>query len=585
MTPEQIGRMLAEFERRLARVENSPRLSHAALDNTNLVVKDALGTVRGRVGMQDDGTIGLIAVDGPAPGAPSAPVVTSSIGGLRVVWDGTLADGNPLPSDFDHIAVHVATSSGFTPSAATFVGTITKAGDGGMLPVIPLPYQAHYVRLTAVNTSAAVSDPSEETAATPTQVEGADLQAGSVTAGAIAAGAVTAEKLEAVLQLATRLVAGDPDGARVELNEDGLRVYNDTDELVIRFDAADGDATFTGTITGSTVTGGLIQTALSGARITLNEANANEIIIYNEDDVAIGELSPQGLLVKGESGAVMWLNPNLPYPAVQLYNSSGSNVAAVAVSELTPGDANLELVSGTFPANGYTKMLWRSGLFRDAAVIERLALDSTPPLRVIGGRIFMDGTLANLGYVNQDNTAQNTSYIVEPNLATLGNGRLAMTPPASTFSGLYVQAASAHTGPLLRLYRDTDKFSVDKDGNTSVAGRVKPFTGESGTLSLQSGWTNYDATNYGTATVRKSANGTAYLFGRLQAGTATNGTLVATLPNSSYWPLVRHPFPHRAPQGGVDVTLLVNEIGELRIYDISGTVTNLSLAGISWPLW
>ncbi|WP_206281514.1 hypothetical protein, partial [Streptomyces prasinopilosus] len=207
-----IGRKIADLEARLARVENSPRLSHAALDNANIVVKDQAGAVRGRIGMQPDGTIGLIAVDGPAPTAPTAPVVTSTIGGLRVVWDGTLASGQPLPADFDHVAVHVSTTAAFTPSAATYAGTITRAGDGGMLPVLPLPYVPHYVRLTAVNTSAVAGDPSEETTATPIKVDGPDLKAGSVTAGAIQAGAVTAEKLEAILQLVTRLVAGNPAG-------------------------------------------------------------------------------------------------------------------------------------------------------------------------------------------------------------------------------------------------------------------------------------------------------------------------------------------------------------------------------------
>ncbi|WP_329474241.1 hypothetical protein OIE75_41370 (plasmid) [Streptomyces sp. NBC_01723] len=226
-------------------------------------------------------------------------------------------------------------------------------------------------------------------------------------------------------------------------------------------------------INGKTITGALIQTDTTGERITLNEGDANKILGYNADNVTVNELSARGLLVKGETGAVMWLNPNLAYPAMQLYNASGSNVAAVAVSEPATGDANLELVSGTFPANGYTKMLWRAGLFRDAAIMERLALDSTPPSRVIGGRIYMDGTLANFSYVNQDATAQNTSYIVEPNLATLGNGRLAVVPPASAFSGFYLEAATAHTGFLLRLLRDAaNRFTVDKDGNTVIAGMM-----------------------------------------------------------------------------------------------------------------
>ncbi|CAL9666560.1 hypothetical protein SUDANB145_07190 (plasmid) [Streptomyces sp. enrichment culture] len=322
-----IGRKLQDLEARIARVEASPRLSHAALDNTSIVVNDGSGQVRGRIGMQPDGTLGLIAVDGPAPTAPTAPLVTSTIGGLRVVWDGTLADGSALPADFDHVAVHISTVSGFEPSAATFVGTITKAGDGGMLPVLPLPYAAHYVRLASVNTSGNIGDPSEETAATPLKVEhyGPDLQAGSVTAAAIQAGAVTAEKLEAVLQLVTRLVAGDPAAARVELNGDGLRVYNDSGELTIRFDAADGSAAFTGTITGSTITGGLIQTSATGPRIGLNEGGLNKILVHDAANTAIGEISAAGMGVKGTTGAILWLDPNSTYPTLRMSNASQSN--------------------------------------------------------------------------------------------------------------------------------------------------------------------------------------------------------------------------------------------------------------------
>ncbi|MFE0206986.1 hypothetical protein [Streptomyces sp. NPDC058985] len=255
----------------------------------------------------------------------------------------------------------------------------------------------------------------------------------------------------------------------------------------VKLDAAaiTGKTITGGEINGTTITGALIQTALSGERITLNEGDANKILGYNADNVTVNELSARGLLVKGETGAVMWLNPNLDYPAIQLYNASGTSNATVAVSELTAGDANIEMVSGPFPANGYTKMLWRSGLFRDATVIERVAVDATPAPRVIGGRIYMDGTLANLSYINQDNTALNTSYIVEPNLATLGNGRLAVVSPASAFSGIYLEAATAHTGFLLRLLRDAaNRFTVDKDGNTNIAGMMTAGNIVTGTTTI-----------------------------------------------------------------------------------------------------
>lgn len=590
-----IGRELQALRRRIDDVERSARLSRASLDNTSIVVKDADGTVKGHIGMQADGTVGLVTQDGPAPGAPTAPIVTSTIGGLAVTWDGALADGSPLPADFDHVAVHISISSGFTPSAATFVGTITRSGDGGMLPVIPLPYEQHYVVLLAVNTSGIASDPSAETSATPLQVDGPDLSAGSVTAATIAVGAVTAEKLEAILELATRLVAGDPDGARVELNEDGLRVYDASGTLVIRFDSADGSAAFTGSITGSTVsgstvTGGLIQTATSGERITFNEANQNKIIVYNSSGTAINELSSRGLLVKGTSGAVVSLNPNTTYPQLKLGNSGGTNQALAQVVETVTGDANMELVSGTFTGNGYTDMVWRAFLARDFFAIDRLRA-SDPNNTQIGGRISLHETSATIGLNNTSDTTQVTSVTVETNLAYVSNGRFQVLPPASTNSMIYGNAATGHTGNLLRLaVNAVDAFKVDASGNTTatgdviVTGRVKPSTTESANLTLQNSWTNYAASTYGTAQVRKTADGMAYLVGRVNAGTATSGTRIATIP-SGFWPLIRHAFPWRTPQATGNCSLLVNELGEVLIYDISGTISNVSFSGMIWPLF
>lgn len=463
-----IGKKLHELEQRLARVENSPRLSHASLDNTNIVVKDDAGAVRGRIGMQPDGTLGLIAVDGPAPGAPSAPMVTPSLGGLRIVWDGTLADGSTLPADFDHIAVHVATTSGFTPSAATFVGTITRSGDGGMLPVTPLPYQAHTVLLVAVNSSGIGGPPSAETTATPLKVDGPDLTAGSVTAAAIQAGAVTADKLEAILQLVTRLVAGDPAGARVELNEDGLRVYNGSGELVIRFDAADGSGVFTGAITGSTVTGGLIQTATSGPRVTVNEGGTNRILVY-DDTRAVAELSASGLGLVGTNGALMVLDPDALYPTLRLTNAAGTNEAVINVVEATAGSADLGLNSGKFTGSGFDDMKWRNFFGKDFWVAERIR-DSNQST-IIGGRVQLTATGAAFGYRNATDTTQENNLSLVAGYALLNGGRLEILPPASANPGLSLNAASGHTGHLLRLLlAGTEKFAVDKDGNLTVAG-------------------------------------------------------------------------------------------------------------------
>lgn len=487
-----IGQKLQQLEARLAKMERSARLSHASLDGTALVVKDTAGAVRGHIGMQADGTVGLVAENGPAPGAPTAPLVTPSLGGLRVVWDGNLADGSPLPADFDHVAVHISTSSGFTPSTATFAGTITRSGDGGMLPVTPLPYQAHYVRLVAVNTSAAESSPSTETSATPLKVDGPDLTAGSVTAAAIQAGAVTADKLEAILQLVTRIVAGNPTGARVELNEDGLRVYNGSGVLVIRFDAADGSGVFTGTITGSTITGGIvngavIQTDTSGERITLNEADANKVLVYDATR-AVAELSALGLSLVGSGGAKMVLDPNAMYPTLRLTNAAGTNEAIINVVETDPGEADLGLNSGKFTASGFD-WKWRTFFGGDFWVAERVR--DTAPNTNVGGRVALGPTNATIGYNDSTNAAAGSNLTFASGVAQLLGGRLEIIPNASGSSALYVNAASGYTGNLLRLLLNAvEKFRVDKDGNVTAAGDITstPVTTTTG-LTAASGFT------------------------------------------------------------------------------------------------
>ena len=476
-----IGRTLADLDARLKRVERSSRLSHAALDGTAIVVKDTAGAVRGHIGMQADGTIGLIAENGPAPGAPTAPVVTPSLGGLRVVWDGALADASALPADFDHVAVHVSTSSGFTPSAATFVGTITRSGDGGMLPVTPLPYLAHYVRLTAVNTSGNSSGPSTETAATPLKVDGPDLTAGSVTAAAIQAGAVHADKLEAILQLVTRLVAGDPDGARVELNEDGLRVYNASDALTVQFDAATGDAVFTGEVTGSTITGGLLQTATSGERITLNEGDDNKILVY-DGTRAVAELSPLGLALVGTAGGLMVLDPDATYPTLRMTNAAGTNEAIINVVEGTAGAADLGLNSGHFSASGFD-WRWRNFFGNDFAVMERVR--SASPSTNVGGRVALTASSANIGYNDSTDATTDNNLTFISGTAQLNGGRLEILPAVSASSALYVNAASGYTGNLLRLMLNAvEKFRVDKDGNIVTVGTLTAANVTSGRVTI-----------------------------------------------------------------------------------------------------
>lgn len=263
-TQAAIGKLAAELGRideqvrRQGRAQRRPQLAHSSLEEGQVLEARGPGGRRQRWGWID-GAIGTATEGGDPVSAPTAPTVTPSLGGLRVTWDGELANGLARPVDLDHLDVHVSTSAGFTPSAATRVGSIRREGEGGMLPVVGLPYEEHYVVFVPVTTGGIQGDPSAEVAATPLQVDGPDLVAASVDTAHLKAEAVTASKLEAILVLVSTIIGGIPGAARVEVDQDGLRGYNDADELIFAIDTTSGNAVFSGDIMGSVITGSTIE--------------------------------------------------------------------------------------------------------------------------------------------------------------------------------------------------------------------------------------------------------------------------------------------------------------------------------------
>ncbi|MFF7476688.1 hypothetical protein [Streptomyces sp. NPDC008092] len=795
-----IGRKLNELESRLRNVERQARLSHAAIDNTALVVKDGTGSLRGIIGLQSDGTTAVTIVNGPPPPQPSAPIVASVLGGVTVSWDGTFADGSPLPLDWSRVEVHASATAVYEPAPSTLQSTIETAQ--GATVVVPCQ-TAVYVLLVARNTSgtastasaivgpygptpvvaddvldgiittvkladdavtqakiaaaavgstelaagavleeklaanavttgkladqvitdtkladdavtaakvavAAIEAPaladgsviagkiaanavtattiaagSVQTAAlaadavaagkvaadaitarelAAASVTAAEIAANAVTAAAIAAGAITTDKLTVTGganllsdpsfegAYAASLVTGssnfsiDPtgNGSGHSLKVNAVAGSATTrslkittvpilagDQLYLAFDylassdytstaiiklyarwedstgavlgygvaqgnppvlggstwtrptatvtapattvqatvwvesyqasagtvrwdnaavrpvaastqiqdgaittakvaalaitaaqiaadavaagkiAADAvtareiaaltitaaeiaanaivtgkiqagavDATalaadaITGkTITGGTITGSVLQTATSGERITLNEASANKVLVYNSSGVAIGELSSRGLLVAGTTGAVIWANPSAALPQFLLQNAAGTNSAYIQMADPTGSDANIQMVTGTFTADTFTDRCWRQYMGNDFATIERIRRGSSTANR--GGRMNLHADYAEIGYMDAASTA-NSGYLYHEPGAVTTKGRHAVTPlAASSSDALSVNAFTGHTGTLLRAQLNAvDKFTVDKDGNTAVAGNA-----------------------------------------------------------------------------------------------------------------
>jgi hypothetical protein len=283
-----------------------------------------------------------------------------------------------------------------------------------------------------------------------------NIAADAIAAGKIATDAVTAREIAALAVTAAELSANSVTAGKI--------LAGSVDATALAADAITGK-----TITGGTITGALIQTAASGQRITLNEAAANKVLVYNSGGTAIGELSATGLLVKGTNGSVLWLDPNNAFPNLRLTNPAGTNSAVINVSENTAGAADLGMNSGTFTGSSFTDMKWRNFFGNDFYVAERVR-DSSPST-AIGGRIFMDFDSAQIGYSNSTDSTQTSHLFISSQLAQLSNARLVVTPPVSANPVLNANAATGHTGNLLSLtVNGTDKFTVDKDGSVTTTG-------------------------------------------------------------------------------------------------------------------
>lgn len=291
------------------------------------------------------------------------------------------------------------------------------------------------------------------------------IVAGAVQAGAIAASAVTTAKLDALAVTADKIAANAITADKI---------------LAGSITATALSAT---AIDGKTITGAYIRTATTGQRVTVNEGNQNMVLVYDAAGVPVGELSWRGLRVQGDNGALIFVDPDATFPNVRWSNAGQTNWAYAQVVEPTVGDANLELTSGAFTGNSYTDMRWRLYLANDAVNLERLR--GTAPTTRIGGRFWASPTYAQIGYANTDAPTTQSMLTVESGVATLDQARFQAIAAPSAFSVLYGEAPTAHTGPLARLVRGgTERFSVDKDGNTTVYGKLTASNMITGSVSI-----------------------------------------------------------------------------------------------------
>lgn len=337
-------------------------------------------------------------------------------------------------------------------------------------------------------------------------VQAGNIAAGAVTTDHLAALAITADKIDANAITVGKIAAGA------------------VDATAIAADAITGK-----TITGGTITGSLLQTATSGQRVTINEDNENLILVFDTEGRPVGELSGRGLLLAGDSGAIIYLDPDSTYPNLRFYNAAQNNQAVVNVVENTPGSANLGLNSGTFTGNGFTDMRWRTFFGEDFWVTERVR--STSASTIIGGRIDMRGTYASIGYTDSTAATQTSDTVFTPGLAKTRAKAIVEPYTGDAGTVVFVQPGPGHTGYMLRCW-DPDaakyRFSIDQSGNTTVDGTLTAGNIATGSVTI----TPSAAHTPTSASVTFNVTGTT-VRGFATAQTTVPGSRTAATPTAA----------------------------------------------------
>ncbi|MFE2842576.1 hypothetical protein ACFXKS_03280 [Streptomyces scopuliridis] len=175
----QLASRVAALERLLARTTRTARLAYSSIEGGAIDVHDDDGSLTGVIGVQPDGTTGVVAVNGPRPPTPTAPLVTAGISSLKVVWDGRFIDAQAAPLDLARVQVHLLDNEDSVPDVRNPTATI-EAASGASVTVAIGVYRTVWVRLVAVTTSGTPGSSSPGVSAVPRRASGDDLADGAV---------------------------------------------------------------------------------------------------------------------------------------------------------------------------------------------------------------------------------------------------------------------------------------------------------------------------------------------------------------------------------------------------------------------
>lgn len=318
-----------------------------------------------------DSVFHLLASDASAPPQPSAPILSTIFGSVRIEWDGLGSSGEQMPLDFSHTEIHVSAVSGFTPSSSTLWSRFTGKSATAYSNVA---YGSTiFVRLVSVDLAGNSSAPSAQASGTARQVVSDDVFDGAIGTSKLANLAVVNASI-----------------AYLAVNNANIA------------DVSIGKLT-AGTITADMVVGSNIATALSGPRVGMNgtgfyafDSSRQTVSIGND-----GKAYFLGEIATAVTGERFVLNPGNNSPNEwRSYPSSGTAYGGMITGTWTnPLNTsitanNLSLFSGTAQDSGQNVTFQRTWLFLDPTGTWLGVTDDATSSRL--GEVYLDGSAAYL---------------------------------------------------------------------------------------------------------------------------------------------------------------------------------------------
>lgn len=556
-----IGLKLQQLEARLARIENSPRLSHASIDDTSVQVRDGSGNLRGLLGVQADGTTAVNIVNGPPPPQPTDPIVASVLGGVTASWDGQFADGATAPLDWQRVEVHASTTDGFTPALETLKQTIESPQGSTVVIVTDDPV---YVRLLARSTSGTASTPSAQVGPLgPTPVVADDILDGIVTETKLAAGAVTEAKLAA--------------------NSVGTVALQDSAVLAENLAAA---AVEVGKIADNAVTGPAIaSSAVSAGKIAANAVTATTIAAgaVTSAKVAAGAITTDKLTVTG--GANILTEPSFegPYTASLVAGSTFASQDTTAgngsptslkidATSVTPLFRSVALTSvATLPGEQWNLAVdyWVSNDWVGTELSIHARWETAAGAVVSYGKVAVTSPVRETwtrisGTVTAPATTARIVPRVESGSATAGFIRFDNASVRPVLGGTQIQDGAVTTqkvvaGAIQTAQLDAGAVNADKIASGAVT------TAKLDALAVTS---DKIAANSITASkiLAGAVDATALAADAITGKTITGGTITGAVIQTD--------------TTGERITLNESDVNKILVYDATRTVAELSAAGL-----